>query len=96
MSLKASKSKTLVLTNRKVDRDAKLYINTNQFREFISTICSNPVKYLGCAIFFDFTDNDKIEIINSAVLTLLSLIDKSKHRGFHKIWISQHLLVPHL
>ena len=53
MSLKASKSKTLVQVNGKVDHDAKLYINANQFRELIPTICSNPVKFLGCAISFD-------------------------------------------
>ena len=89
-------SKTLVLTNRKFDHDAKPYINTNQFRELIPIIYSNLVKFLGHAISFDLTDKDQIEIINSASLTLLSLTDKSKHRGVHKIWILQHVLLPHL
>ena len=96
MSLKASKSKILVLTNGRVDYDAKIYINTNQFRELNQNICSNPVKFLGRAISFDLTDKDQIEINNSAIWTWLSLIDKPKHREVHKIWILQNLLVPRL
>ena len=64
--------------------------NTSQFRELIPTVCSNPVKFLDPAISFDLTDQDQIEMINSAILTSLSLIDKSKRRGVHKIWILQH------
>ena len=94
MYLKTSESKPLVLTNGKVDHDEKLCIGTNQFRELIPTICSNPVKFLGRVISFDLTDQDQIEIIISAISTSLSLIDKSKHRGVHKIWILQYLLVP--
>ena len=43
---------------------------------------------------FDLTEKDQIEIINLAISTLLLLINKSKHRGVHKIWILQHLLLP--
>ena len=70
MSLKASKSKTLVLANSKVDHDAKLQINTNHYRELIPTTCSNPVKLVDCAIALDLTDKDEIEKINSAIATL--------------------------
>ena len=44
------------------------------------------------AILFDLTEKDQIEIINLAISTLLLLINKSKHRGVHKIWILQHLV----
>ena len=37
MSIKASKSKTLVLTNGKCDYDAKLFISTNQLRDLFLT-----------------------------------------------------------
>ena len=95
MSLKASKSKTFVLTNGKVDHDAKLYINTSHFRELFQTICSNPVKLLGRAISFDLSDKDQIDLNNSAISISLSLINKSKHRGVRKIWILQHLADGH-
>ena len=71
MSLKASKS----LANGKVDIHAKLYISTSQYMELLPTISSNSVRLLGCAISF------QTEIIDSAISTLLSLINKSNHRG---------------
>ena len=95
MSLKASKSKTLVLANSTVDHETKLKINTSQYRELIPTTCSNPLKLLECAIALDLTHKDQIEKINSAISTLLCLINKSKrHGGVHKFWILQHLLLP--
>ena len=94
--LRAFKSKSLVLTNSKVDNDTNFYISTNQFRELIPTVCSNPEKFLGGVKSFDLTDKDQIEIINSAISTSLSFIDKSKQRGVHKIWILEHLLEPRL
>ena len=44
----------------------------------------------------DLTDKDQIEIINLTISTLLPLIDKLKHRGVHKVWVLQHLLVARL
>ena len=37
MSIQASKSKTLVLTNGKCDQDAKHFISTNQLRDLFLT-----------------------------------------------------------
>ena len=93
MSLKAYKWKILVFTKGKVDYDAKLFSSTSQFRELILTICSNPVKFLGCVISLDMTDKDPIEIITSSISTSLSSISKSKFRRVQKLWILQHLLV---
>ena len=61
MSSTPSKSRTLILTNRKVDHDAKLYIGTSQFWEFILTTCSNPIKFLAHAISFHLRDRTKLK-----------------------------------
>ena len=85
MSLKAFKSKSLVLTNRKVNPVVKLYFSTSHVWELIPTISSNPVTFLGHPISFDLADQ---------VQTSLSLIDKSNIEGLIKLRCRNVFLYP--
>ena len=62
----------------------------------IPSIKNNPVKFLGRKISFSLKDKDQVEVFSLAVSEGLTLIDKSFHRGVHKLWILQHLLIPRL
>ena len=62
----------------------------------IPSISNQTVKFLGRTISFTVSDKDQTEVISSAVSEGLALIKKSFHKGVHKVWILQHLLVPWL
>ena len=96
MKLKPTKSKSILLVNGKVQHDKLLSINYSNQSATIPSIINNPVRFLGRSISFTIKDKDQVEVFCSAVSKGLSLIDKSCHRGIHKIWILQHLLIPRL
>ena len=92
MSFRASKSRSIVISEGKV-------VNVSPFScysEIIPSIHSNPVKFLGRSIDFSLTDKDAVENFVSAVLTGLDLIDKSSHKGIHKVWILQNMFISRL
>ena len=94
MSLKPSKSKCLVLLDGKVQNDSFLIITTHNKVETIPSIVNNPVRFLGRSISFDIKDKEQVKAFSLAVTKALALIDKSYHRGIHKFWILQYLLLP--
>ena len=96
MKLKPSKSKSLIITNGRINQNKQLTITFDNQVLIIPSIVHNPVKFLGRAISFSLKDSDQVEVFSCAVTKGLSLIDKSFHRGVHKVWILQHLLVPRL
>ena len=96
MFLKTSKSRSLVIKDGKVIFDRTLSITQGEKTEIIPSIHCNPIKFLGRTISFDLSDKNQIEAVSLALSTALNLIDKSKHKGIHKIWILQHLLIPRL
>ena len=96
MKLKPSKSKSLVMIDRKVNKEKFLSIKVESRKVQIPSIFQNPVKFLGRMIDFTLKDTDQIQTFCAAVSKGLSLIDKSCHRGVHKLWILQHLLIPRL
>ena len=83
MALKPAKSRCFVLTDGKFQEDMTLYVSKSNIVLSIPSISNQQVKFLG-------------RTISSAVCKGLALIDKSFHRGVHKVWILQHLLVPRL
>ena len=96
MALKASKSKSLVIMNGKVQHDMFLSIKSPNKIETIPSIIDNAVGFLGRSISFKIIDRDQVNVFSLAVSKGLSLIDNSCHRGIHKLWILQHLLLPRL
>ena len=96
MSLKASKSRSLVIAKGKVVNNEHLTITTNKTVHPIPSIMENPVKFLGRTISDSLSDRNQIEKVKLALSKGLALIDKSKHRPVHKVWILQHALIPRL
>ena len=94
MKLNPAKSKSLIISDSKVNKDKQLTINFENEVQITPSIINNPVKFLGIFISFSLKDKDQVEAFSLAVSKGLSLIDKSFHRGVHKVWILQHLLVP--
>ena len=41
-------------------------------------------------------DKSSVEIFVTEVLSDLKLKDKSSHKGMHKVWILQDMLIPRL
>ena len=96
MKLKPCKSKCLIISKGQLDQDKTLSINYENKIQTIPSIKNNPVKFLGRKISFSLKDKDQIEAFSTVVSQGLTLIDKSFHRGVHKVWILQHLLIPRL
>ena len=96
MTAKPSKSKCIVIVNGKVNHENILKISHSDNEVFIPSILDNPVKFLGRLIDHSLSDKNQTEVFSSAVSKGLSLIDRSFHRGVHKVWILQHFLVPRL
>ena len=79
MFLKASKSKSLIIKNGKVQHDKFLSIKSPNGTETIPSIVNNPVRFLGRSISFKINDRDQVNVFSLAVSKGLSLIDKSCH-----------------
>ena len=96
MKLKAQKYKCFTLIGGKAQQQSVLSICLDNETQTIPSIFENPVKFLGRKISFSLKDKDQVEALTAAVSLGLSLIDKSPHRGIHKVWILHHLLIPRL
>ena len=92
MSFRASKSRSMV-----IDRSKVIDISPFSFKgEIIPSIHANPVRFLGRTIDFTVFDIYSVEKFVTEVLSGLKLIDKSSHKGIHKVWILQNKLIPRL
>ena len=93
MSFRDSKSRSMVIDKGKV-------INISPFsfkgEEVIPSIHANPVRFLGRTIDFTVSDKHSLEKFVTEVLSGIKLIDKSSHKGIHKVWILQNMLIPRL
>ena len=64
--------------------------------EIIPSIHVNPVRFLGRTIDFTVSDKHSVGKFVTDVLSGLKLIDKSSHKGIHKVWILQNMLIPRI
>ena len=96
MALKPGKSKCLLLPDGTFQQDMTLYVSKSNIGISIASISNQPVTFLGRAISFTVSDKDQRKVNSSAVSKELALINKCFHRGVHKVWMLQHLLVPWL
>ena len=98
MAFRATKSRSIVISVGKVQNITPFSVPSpdGTSTDIIPSIHSNPVRFLGRTINVSLSDKDAIEDFTERLLHGLSLIDKSSHRGIHKVWILQHLLIPRL
>ena len=80
-----------------IDKGKVIDISPSSFKgEIIPSIHANPVGFLGTTIDFTVSDKHSVEKFVTEVLSGLKLIDKSSHKGIHKVWILQNMLIPRL
>ena len=92
MSFTASKSRSMVIDKGKV-----IDISPFSFKgEIIPSIHADPVRFLGRTIDFTASDKHSVEKFVTELLSGFKLIDKSSHKGIHKVWILQNMLIPRL
>ena len=85
MSFRAAKSRSML-----VDKGKAIDISPFSFScEIIPSIHANPVRFLSRTIDFTVSDKHSVEKFVTEVLSGLTLIDKSSHKGIHKVWILQ-------
>ena len=64
--------------------------------EIIPSIYANPVRFLGRTIDFTVSHKHSVDKFVTEVWSGLKLIDKSSHKGIHKVWILQNRLIQRL
>ena len=78
-----------------IDKDKVIDIFPFSFKgEIIPSIHANLVRFL--SIDFIVSDKRSVEKFVTEVLSGLKLTDKSSHKGIHKVWILQNMLIPRL
>ena len=96
MSVKASKSKSLMTDSGKIVHDKSLCIVLGANRQAIPSIVDNPVKFLRRTVSDALSDKYQADSLSLALSKGLDLISNSGHCAVQKLWILHHLLVPHL
>ena len=66
------------------------------FSNYIPSIHTEPVKFLGRIIDGSLSDRRSIDELEKKLLDGLSMINKSSFKGAQKLWILQHLLIPRI
>ena len=94
MSFRATKSRSMIINNGKLLHDSPFLVNSESCNEIIPSIHTNPVKFLGRTINASLSDSEIIDKFITDITHFLVVIDKSLHRGVHKVWILHHLLIP--
>ena len=80
-----------------IDKGKVIDISPFSFKgEIIPSIRANPVRFLDRTIDFTGSEKHSGENFVTEVLSGLKLIDKSSHKGIHKVWILQNMLIPRL
>ena len=96
MSVKASKSKSLVIDSGKIVHDKSLCIVFGANCQAIPSTADNPVKFLGRTISDALSDKYEADSLSLALTKGLALIGNTGPLAVQKLWILQHLLVPRL
>ena len=94
MSVKVSKSKSLVIDSGKIVHDKSLCIVLGANRQAIPVIADNPVRFLVRTFSGALSDKYQGDSLSLALTKMLDLISNSGHRAVQKLWILHHPLVP--
>ena len=68
----------------------------SDFTNYIPSIHSVPVKFLGRIINGPLTDRSSIDQLQQKLVPGLNIINKSSFKGTPKLWILQHLFIPRI
>ena len=80
-----------------VGNDKVIDISPFSFKgDIIPSIHANPVTFLGRTVDFTVSNKHYVEKFVTEVLSDLKLIDKYSHKGIHKVWTLQNMLIPRL
>ena len=94
MSVKSSKSTSLVIVNGKIVHNKSLCITLGVNHQAIPSFADNPVRFLVRTISDALSDKYQAGSLTLALTKELDLISSSGHCAVQKLWILQHLLVP--
>ena len=87
MSVKASKSKSLVIFSGKIVHDKSLCIVSGANRQAIPSIADNPVRFLGRTISDAMSGKYQADSLTLALTKGLGLISNSGHCAIQKLFI---------
>ena len=100
MSYKAHKFCSIVIIKGRSINSTPFSIKNpstpKDFSNFIPSIHSQPVKFLGRIIDGSLSDRKSISELEKKLLSGLKIIDRSLFKGAQKLWILQHFLVPRI
>ena len=94
MTFKPTKSRSIVVVKGRIINSSQLIIVSDNKIVAIPSILTCPVRFLGRTINHTLSDKDAIDQFISDLYEALQRIDKSNHKGIHKVWILHHLLIP--
>ncbi|XP_057316863.1 uncharacterized protein LOC130657891 [Hydractinia symbiolongicarpus] len=92
MGFRPSKSRSIVIANGKVLDQSPFCV----LQEPIPSIHAKPVKFLGRTINSTLSDSAVVQQVIVNAVEQVKLIDKSSHRGIHKVWFLHYLLIPRI
>ncbi|XP_057296162.1 uncharacterized protein LOC130625104 [Hydractinia symbiolongicarpus] len=92
MGFRPSKSRSIFIANGKVLDQSPFGV----LQEPIPFIHANPVKFLGRTINSTLSDSTVVQQVIVNPVEQVKLIDKSSHRGIHKVWFLHHILIPRI
>ena len=100
MEFRADKSHSFVMIKGKSLNCTPFYVSKSpvptDFSDYIPSIHSAPVKFLGRIIDGSIFDRKSIDELEQKLLEGLKVINKSCFKGSQKLWILQHLLIPRI
>ena len=100
MYFRADKSRSIVIVRGKSMNTTPFYVTEpstpSDFTNYIPSIHSVPVKFLGRIINGSLTDRNSINELQQILVLGLNIINKSSFKGTQKLWILQHLLIPQI
>ena len=96
----ADKSCSIVIVRGKSMNTTPFYVTEpstpSDFTNYIPSIHSVPVKFLGRIINGSLADRNSINELQQKLVLGLDIINKSSFKGTQKLWILQHLLISRI
>ena len=100
MYFRADKSRSIVTVRGKSMNTTLFYViepsTPSDFRNYIPSIQSGPVKFLGRIIESSLTDRKPIDELQQKLVLGLNIRSESSFKGTQKLWILQRLLIPRI
>ena len=100
MYFRVDKSHSIVIVRGKSMNTTPFYVpepsTPSDFTNYIPSIHSVPVKFLGRIINGSLTGRNSIDELQQKLVLGLNTINKSSYKGTQKLWMLQHLLIPRI